>query len=135
MARKPHIVTNAQREARQQLHRAAPVIDDYPGVAEVSIELKFSDPEGKQQPSPRGMTFAADMHAFFDFSCPLRDCEGGGFDANADLLRALSKRRSGHAGTLSCQGTRPRNGLKDLRCNVELHYVMSIRNKASAAAA
>jgi len=134
MARKPHVVTNQQREARMQVYRAAPVVSDYPGVNELHVELKFVDPEGKQQPSPRGLTFASDMHAFFDFSCPLRDCEGGGFDANADLLRALQKGRGGHTGTMSCQGTRPRNGIKNLRCNVELRYALTIRGKAAAAA-
>jgi hypothetical protein len=134
MARKPHIVANQQREARQQMHRAAPVIGSYPGIDEVRVELTFSDPEGKQQPSPRGLTYAGDMHAFFDFTCPLRDCEGGGFDANAELLRALGRRRSGHTGTMTCQGMRPRNGVKGLRCNLELRYVMSIRGKAAEAA-
>lgn len=134
MARKPHVVPNQQREARQQVYREAPVIQDYPGVGEVSVELKFVDPEGRQSPSPRGLTYAGDMHAFFDFSCPLRDCEGGGFDANADLLRALSKRRSGHTAVLSCQGKRPRNGIKNLTCNVELHYTLQIRAKSAVAA-
>jgi hypothetical protein len=133
MARKPHVVTNAQREARMQAQQAAPLVGSF-GVGGISVEMTFKDPEGKQQPSPRGMTYAADMHAFFDFSCPLRDCTGGGFDANADLQRALSKRRDGHRGSMVCQGNRPRSGLKDLKCNVELHYVLSVRSKTAAAA-
>ena len=132
MARKPHVITNPQREARMQLHRAAPLVGDHAGVDEINVALHFVDPEGKQQPSPRGHTFARDMHAFFDFSCPLRDCQGGGFDANADLLRALQKGRNGHTGTLSCQGTRPRSGIKNLKCNVELRYTLSIRGKVAA---
>ena len=134
MARKPHVISNPQREARQQVYRSAPVVGDYPGIHEASVLLKFVDPEGKQQPSPRGLTFTSGMHVFFDFGCPMRDCQNGGFDANADLLRALTKRRNGHTGTLSCQGVRARNGVKNQKCNIELHYELAIRGKAAAAA-
>jgi hypothetical protein len=134
MARKPHVIANEQREARQQLYRAAPVIRSFRGVEEVSVGLKFHDPEGKQNPSPRGHLFVEDMHAFFAFTCPLHDCEGGGFDANADLQRALSRRRDGHTGTLTCQGVRSRNGVKNSPCHIELHYTLSIRAKSAAAA-
>jgi hypothetical protein len=134
MARKPHVISNPQREARQAVYRSAPVVADYPGLHEAHVELKFVDPEGKQQPSPRGLTFTDSMHVFFDFGCPLRDCQGGGFDANADLLKALSKRRNGHTGTQSCQGTRARNGIKNLKCNVELHYTLTLRGKTAVAA-
>jgi hypothetical protein len=133
MAR-PHIVTNAQREARQQLANAAPLIADHPGVREVGVELRFSDPEGKQNPSPRGTTYTGDMHAYFYFTCPMRECTGGGFEANADLQKALSQRRDGHSGKLSCHGVRPRSGFKNAACNIELTYTLQIRAKAKAAA-
>jgi hypothetical protein len=129
-----HVVTNAQREARQQLANAAPLVADHAGVREVGVEMKFSDPEGKQQPSPRGSTYTGDMHAYFYFTCPMRDCTGGGFDANDDLQKALSKRRDGHTGKLSCQGVRPRSGFKNAACNIELTYTLAIRAKAKAAA-
>lgn len=134
MARKPHVNPNRLREARLLQQSAAPEVRSYPGVEEVRVSLTFVDPEGKQQPSPRGLTYAGDMHAFFDFTCPLRDCQGGGFDASADLLRALGRRRSGHSGHVNCRGTRPRNGIKNLPCNLELRYTMQIRGKSAAAA-
>ena len=133
MARKPHVNPIAQREAHKLLFDASPLVSKYPGVGEVSIQLKFADPEGKQFPSPRGMLFGADMHAYFKFACPMRDCTGGGFDASADLLAALSKRRDGHAGVSSCQGVRPRGGIKTQPCGIELHYTMAIRKEAAAA--
>ena len=133
MAR-PHIVTNAQREARQQLVNAAPLIADHPGVSEVRVELKFVDPEGKQNPSPRAASYTGDMHAYFYFTCPMRECTNGGFDANDDLQPALGKRRNGHTGVLACQGVRPRGGLKGAPCNIELHYTLAIQTKAKAAA-
>ena len=132
MARRPTVLPSAQRDERQRLINAAPLVSDYAGVEEVGVEMRFADAEGKQQPSPRGMSFAPHMHAWFQFSCPMRDCTGGGFDANEELQRALSKRRSGFTGTLTCAGNRPRGGFKDMRCNLQLHYTLTIRSKAAA---
>jgi len=132
--RKPHFISNQQREARQLLANATPLIGTFKGVEEVGVELNFADPEGKQQPSPRGTTYTSDMHAYFHFTCPMRDCTGGGYEAHADLLQALSQHRDGHTGTLVCQGVRPRNGLKDVRCNIELRYTLVLRGKTKAAA-
>lgn len=134
MARKPNMITNPQREARQRLIDAAPLVGTFTGVEEAHVAMTFVDPEGKQKPSPRGASYAADMHAYFHFSCPMRDCVGGGFEANDDLQRALAKRRSGHTGTLSCEGNRPRSGLKDSRCNIQLNYRLDLRGKSFAAA-
>ena len=132
--RKPHFVTNAQREARQLLAYAAPLVGSYKGVEEIGVELTFADPEGKQQPSPRATTYTADMHAYFHFTCPMRDCTDGGFEAHADLQQALSRHQDGHTGTLTCEGVRPRNGLKDVRCGIELRYTLILRGKTKAAA-
>lgn len=132
MARRPTLIPNAQREARQRLINAAPLVSSHAGVEEVAVELRFSDAEGKQNPSPRGVLFAPHMNAFFQFSCPMRDCLGGGFDANVELQRALAKRKSGFTGTLSCEGNRPRGGLKNVRCGIDLHYTLEIRAKSAA---
>jgi hypothetical protein len=129
MARRPHVVASQEREARQQLYRAAPMVGDYRGVDEASVTMRFHDPEGKLQPSPRSRLFAAHMQAFFDFPCPQHECLGGGFDATADLQAALSKRRSGHTHKLTCNGIRPRVHSKGQRCNLELTYELTIRGK------
>ena len=132
MARKPAAQPLVERDARQRLLNAAPLVSSYAGVKEVAVEMRFTDAEGKQQPSPRGVSFAPDMHAFFQFSCPMRDCTGGGFDATEELQRALSRRKSGFTGTLTCEGNRPRSGFKTMRCNLQLHYTLTIRGKAAA---
>jgi hypothetical protein len=127
MSRKPLVNPVALREARQALINAAPLVSEYTGVEEVAVSLTFADPEGKQQPSPRGVSFAPHMHAYFQFACPMRDCTGGGFDANAELQRALSRGRTGHTGSMECHGNRPRSGLKTLRCNIRVHYTLAIK--------
>jgi hypothetical protein len=134
MARRPHLVAASERESRAVQFNASPLVGAHAGVQEISVELKFADPEGKQNPSPRGTSYANDMHAYFLFSCPMRDCTGGGFDANEDLLKALARHRDGHTGTLSCQGARPRASAPGQRCNIQLNYTLSIRMKSKAAA-
>ena len=134
MAKKLHVKVNKELEARASRQRAAPVVRQYSPVQSVSVKLAFEDPEGREHPSPRGMTYADDMHLFFDFPCPLRDCQKGGFNASADLLRALATHRTAHSGTLTCSGTRPRSGAGNQRCNLTLNYTMSVRGKAAAAA-
>jgi hypothetical protein len=133
MARKPHVNPGKDLEARMRRQRAAPVVGKYPAVQSVSVKLAFEDPAGREHPSPRGMVYADDMHLFFDFPCPLRDCQKGGFNASADLLHALALHRNAHSGTLTCTGTRQRNGASE-RCNLQLNYTMSVRGKAAAAA-
>jgi hypothetical protein len=132
MAR-PRFQSTAEREARQRLIDAAPLIGDHADVSEVSIALTFMDPEGKEQPTPRGVTYTADARAYFRFACPLRDCVDGGFDVTPDLARALTKRADGHTGAMTCHGTRPRPKVKDNPCNLELRYALEIRRKAKAA--
>lgn len=133
MARKPYVVNNEKRDARQLLVNAAPLIEAF-GVEEVGVELNFTDPEGKQRPSPRGTTYTSDMHAYFHFTCPMRECTEGGFAAQADLLQALTRHQDGHSGTLSCQGMRARPGQKPVLCNIELRYTLDLRGKTKAAA-
>ena len=132
MAR-PRLHNPAEREARQRLIDAAPLIGDLADVHEVSIALTFMDPEGKEQPTPRGVTYTGDARAYFRFACPMRDCVDGGFDATQDLARALAKRADGHTGAMTCHGTRPRAKIKGNPCNLEVRYALEIRRKAKAA--
>jgi hypothetical protein len=134
MARKPYVVQNERRDARELLANATPLIKQL-GVEEVGVELTFADPEGKQTPSPRATTYMSDMHAYFHFTCPMRFCTDGGFEAQADLLQALSQHQDGHTGTVTCQGKRPRqNGFKAMPCGIELRYTLVLRGKTQAAA-
>lgn len=129
----PRFQNSAEREARQRLIDAAPLIGDHAGVSEVSISLTFMDPEGKEHPTPRGVTYTTDARTYFRFACPMRDCVNGGFDATPDLAKALAKRADGHTGAMTCHGTRSRAKVKNSACNLEVRYSLEIRRKAKAA--
>lgn len=134
MALKPYVIESQQREARQRLYMAAPTLDKFPSIKEVSVELRFVDPDGKNHPSPHKRIFTADMQAFFEFPCPLRDCTGGGYSLSATIIDGLSHRRTEINGHTPCQGRRSREKGTADRCGLELHYQASVRKKDKAAA-
>lgn len=136
MARKPHVIASQQRDERHQSYLAAPVLaEKYPGIREVGVEMRFTDPEGRLTPSPQRRTYLADMRAYFDFLCPLKDCEDGGFALNTAIQQSLSKSGAGRTGKLSCQGRRSRGSEKGRACELELEYkVVTIQEQGRKAA-
>lgn len=135
MAQKPYVITHQQREQRQQSYLAAPVLGKkFPHVNELVVEMRFADPEGKVRPSPIRRIFTADMQAFFDFQCPLRDCGGGGFDLTAGIEKRLSNRKVAGAEKVTCHGHRDREGRKNQPCLLELEYQLVVEDRRKAAA-
>jgi hypothetical protein len=135
MAQKPYVIESQQREARQRLYTAAPVLGElHPSVKELVVELRFVDPENKVHPSPHKRIFVPDMQAFFEFHCPLKDCTGGGFSLSETIQGGLSGRRSEISGKLSCEGKRKRESSPDPCCRLELHYHATAIKKDRAAA-
>jgi hypothetical protein len=130
MALKPHVLETRQREQRQRQYMAAPVIGEkFPSVEEVVVELRFTDPEGKVNPSPHKRIFVADMQAFFEFPCALRECTGGGYSLSTAIMEALTRRRGEVNGHMTCEGHRSREKGADPCCNLQLHYHATVRRK------
>lgn len=135
MAHKPHVIATQQRDQRNQSYLAAPVlVEKYPSIQEVGIEMRFNDPERRLTPSPQRRTYMADMRAHFDFLCPLKDCVDGGYALNTAIHQSLSKRGATRTGKLSCQGRRPRGSEKSRACDLELEYQVVVENQSRAAA-
>jgi hypothetical protein len=135
MAHRSYLVDAQERERRQRLYMAAPVLRaKFPKVGELVIELSFSDPDGKVNPSPHKRRYSPDMQAYFEIECPLRDCQNGGYDLGADISRALSGRGGETSGKASCSGDRKRDGVSDHRCNLEVRYQIKVQTAKAAAA-
>ena len=121
MAHRPYLADAQERERRQRLYLAAPMLGArFPKVRELVVEMSFADPEGKVHPSPHKRRFSAEMQAYFEIECPLRDCSGGGFDLGPEINRALSPRGGDGTGSMSCSGDR--NSAAGSRCNLEVRY-------------
>ena len=135
MAHRSHVIASQQRDQRHQAYLKAPVLaEKYPDIEELGVEMRYRDPEGKLTPSPQRRVFMGDMRAHFDFLCPLKDCEQGGFELNAPIRRSLSDPRSSGSGQASCQGRRPRGGDKNRVCGLEMEYQAVISTKRRIAA-
>lgn len=135
MAQKPYVIEGQLREQRQRLYQAASVLSEqFPAAREVVFELRFSDPDRKVSPSPHKRIFTADMQAFFEFQCPLKECGGGGFSLTREISNTLSGRRTEVAGKLQCQGKRKRENSGTSCCGLELHYQVTLLKKDRAAA-
>ena len=135
LSMKPYAVDQRERESRQRAYQSAKTVAGlFPGIEELTVEMRFSDPDRKLTPSPHRRIFVPGMQAFFDFQCPLKDCVGGGFDMSQAVPEALSRKKSrATAGKLSCQGKRKRAAAGESRCLLELDYHVSTFEKRAAA--
>lgn len=122
MAMKPFAVDQRQRELRQRSYLAVPTLGkQFPKVEEIAIELRFVDPDKKLTLSPYKRIFVSGMQAFFDFQCPIKECNGGGFNPTAEISKALGKSSAPYRGTMTCSGKRDR-GDAGKCCELELQY-------------
>jgi hypothetical protein len=107
------------RERRQHGYTAATTIGErFPGIGELSLELRFTQAGGSPLLSPYRQIYTADMQAFFELQCPSRDCVGGGFDLQQAVLNATRSRDGISQGLLRCHGDSTRNGT----CSVEMTF-------------
>ncbi|MDE2148999.1 MAG: hypothetical protein KGJ55_03995 [Gammaproteobacteria bacterium] len=123
MANNPRAFDPRAREAQQRAYLAVPTLaEQFPGVDEVSVELRFMLPGGQPHSSPHKRIFLPDMQAFFGIQCPDRDCSGGGFDLGSAIKAAARSKRRGASGSLQCQGVKAGDP-----CSVSLNYSVAIR--------
>jgi hypothetical protein len=116
----------ARREVMlSERSRSAALRRVYPDVAQLRIELIFSD-LSNNPPSPQRHTLYPAAPAFFRFACPCADC-----DADFDLMPVVAKLLDGvsgrkHAATvsgqMSCQGVRLRDRVGSSPCSTQLRY-------------
>jgi hypothetical protein len=106
-------------------NRAAALRRAYPNVAQLRIELIFSDLTD-HTPSPQRHTLYPAAPAFFRFACPCADCDAD-FDLRpvvAKLLDGASglKRAATVGGQMSCHGVRLRDRAGSKACSMQLKF-------------
>jgi len=118
--------------------RAPAVHQVFPHVAQLRIELEFSEARGRASPpSPQFHTLYGGASAFFRFRCPCADCDGD-FDLTEPVTALISATANGQpavfqAGQYACQGVqfRSRPELATL-CPLQLKYRVRIELKHAA---
>lgn len=105
--------------------RSAALRRAYPNVAQLRIELTFSDLSNHAH-SPQRHTFYPPAPAYFRFACPCADC-----DADFDLIPVVAKLLDGAdacqrpatvAGQMSCDGIRLRDRVGCSPCSMQLKF-------------
>lgn len=105
--------------------RSAALRRAYPDVAQLRIELDFSD-LGDHTPSPQRHILYPSAPAFFRFACPCADC-----DADFDLLPVVAKLLDGASGRkraatvsgqMSCHGIRLRDRAGSKACSMQVKF-------------
>jgi hypothetical protein len=106
--------------------RAVALRTVYPDIAQLRIELVFSDPTANT-PSPQLHTLFPAAPAFFRFACPCMDCDGD-FDLASAISTALDsptwrkRAAASGSGTLSCDGLRLHDRSGNRSCSMKLHF-------------
>jgi hypothetical protein len=128
LPKKLNSAAQRREQMRSERSRSAALRQAYPDVAQLRIELVFSDRSG-HSPSPQRHTLYPPATAFFRFACPCPDC-----DADFDLMPVVAKllddasgdRRSATvSGQMCCDGVRLRDKVGSSACSMQLKFQLS----------
>jgi len=112
---------SGDRLARQRAYAASPSIEAlYPHLADVALELHFLFDTGIPYASPYKRLFVPAMQAFFEVSCPDRNCIGGGFSLFDAVARAAATPDRDLTTQLRCTGSIGRQA-----CSIRLRCVVT----------
>jgi hypothetical protein len=101
------IATTSRERLRQASHRAAPLREIYPQLAEVRVEFEFQDGSSRT-PSPQAFSYFPAAHGFFRYACPCHSCSGE-FDLSdhvAELAGKVGKSPRNQSVNIPCPGER-----------------------------
>jgi hypothetical protein len=112
---------------KQESLRAAPLRDQYPRVAEIRVELNFSD---RVSPPPSSQTFSyfPAARGYFRYACPCHSCSGE-FDISgyvADLAAKPGAQRRSREVNISCVGHRAPDRNESTACPIGAQVLVSI---------
>src|SRR6185437_89027 len=95
----------------------------FPALQELRLELTFESPT-PNTPAAQSHVLHPAARAFFEFSCPYADCDGG-FDLTTAVDSALASNGGQAVGELECSGQRPERLGSRRPCKLHLAYVIS----------
>jgi hypothetical protein len=95
----------------------------YPSLQQLRLELTFESPS-PNVPAAQSHVLHPAARAFFEFSCPYADCNGG-FDLTAAVNNALTNQGGKARGVLECCGLRPERHSARRPCKLHLTYAIA----------
>lgn len=138
-ARRSSTVPQTKQELLVTERLRAPAVHQlFPHVAELRIELDFSEPRGRASPpSSQLHTLYGGASAFFRFRCPCADCDGD-FDLTEPVTTLINSTANGErgaiqAGQYACRGVQFRaHPSLEAACPMQLKYRLRIELKQAA---
>jgi hypothetical protein len=122
----------------RERNRSAALRGAYPDVAQLQIELVFTD-RSNHTPSPQRHILYPAAPAFFRFACPCADCDAD-FDLMpfvVELLDAASgwrQQATTVGGHVSCHGVRLRDRVGSAACSMQLEFqLVAVRTHSDRA--
>jgi hypothetical protein len=95
----------------------------YPTLQQLRLELTFESPS-PNTPAAQSHVLHPAARAFFEFSCPYADCDGG-FDLTTAVNTALANMGGKARGVLECSGHRPERHSSRRPCKLQLTYAIA----------
>lgn len=95
----------------------------YPALEQLRFELTFESPS-PNTPAAQSHVLHPAARAFFEFSCPYADCDGG-FDLTSAVSTALTRGGGRARGALECGGHRPERHGSRRPCKLHLTYAIA----------
>ncbi len=124
--KQPDAVEMHERERSARENHSFSIIDMFPGVTSIRIDLTFEDFDEKEGPKPCQLKFSPRSRAFFELRCPYRECVMGGFNFSAAVRQAVDKQSSDVKGTKQCPGWQDRERVHKNGCYLKAHYEVHV---------
>lgn len=129
MSRPPRAeaTTPLRDRLKQESLRAAPLRDQYPKVAEVRVELNFSD-RVSPPPSSQSFSYFPAARGYFRYACPCHSCSGE-FDISSHVAELAAKpgaQRRSREVNMNCVGQRAPDRNESTACPIGAKVMVSI---------
>jgi hypothetical protein len=100
----------------------------FPGVEQIRVELRFGA-SASSAPAAQRHALYPSAPAYFEFACPLGDCDGS-FDLNGVAALLLKNSDSQANGTIQCSGSRAGGGITRQPCSLRADYWITVQYQA-----
>lgn len=128
--RRPDAVQMYEERRLTREHESGTVAEEFPDVVSIRIRLTFEDIDKQSHPEARELNYGPSSRAFFELSCPYRECVMGGFAFSAAVRGAIQSRLVHATGTASCPGWQDRERIRKHGCYLKAKYEIHVEYQA-----
>lgn len=124
--KKPDIYENMKMRYWEGHAKASAIIDIFPNISKIEIDLKFKNPDWGGDPSPKNIIYGPNSKAYFKIQCPHWECVNGGYDLGSEIRSLWKEKGISKIGTLTCQGWQDKERINKHHCFLVMEYSITI---------